>query len=402
MFPQEFFGAGLLHKEEVELRRALNASLREVRRSHTKKEEKPNEFIATTTRCVWSTTNTEVSQEDDQSDEPLEMTKTVCIGTNTMFRIKSDRSKKSDDTNKGKGGSFKKQKTERGQKINKDSQQESELFKKPLKRKNGAEISFCSVKKKKKGIKGIESEPSFQNGSKMPSKSTAGEPTKSGVVGNTVRLNEEMGMSIDIVKKGFKSPTKTNKVCQHSGGQKPKMLVKDKAALYKPLHKRNMKGAQKSKIVQSLNAKFSATVGDETLLSAEVNNDGDIQRDDTSCSDKINKKSFSVQNDGEKLEQIMSGRSEVINSQDKNCEQRLQASNAGHGKLRRRLKHKLKDRKLVCPLGEIYIPANVAKTEDFLTFLCLRGKYLGSLLLIFLIIALKPMIKQIAKALSPN
>ena len=380
MFPQEFFGAGLLHKEEVELRRALNASLREVRRSHTKKEEKPSEFIATTTRCVWSTTNTEVSQEDDHSDEPLEVTKTVCIGTNTMFRIKSDRSKKSDDTNKGKGGSCKKQKTERGQKINKASQQESELFKKPLKRKNAAKISFCSIKKKKNlGIKGIESEPSFQNGSKMPSKSTAGELTKSGVVGNKVGLNEEMEMSIDIVKKGFKSPTKTNKVCQLSGGQKPKMLVKDKAALYKPLHKRNMKGAHKSKIVQSLNAKFNAAVIDETLLSAEVKNDGGIQRDDTACSAKIKKKSFSVQNDGEKLEQ-MSGPSEVINSQDKNCELRLQVSNAGHGKMRRRLKHKLKDRKLVCPLGEIYIPANVAKTEDFLTFLCLRGKYVGSLL----------------------
>ena len=132
---------------------------------------------------------------------------------------------------------------------------------------------------------------------------------------------------------------------------------------------------------------------DETLLSAEVKNDGDIQRDDTACSDNIKKKSFSVQNDGEMLEQIMSGRSEVINSQDKNCEQRLQVSNAGHGKLRRRLKHKLKDRKLVCPLGEIYIPANVAKTEDFLTFLCLRGTYLGYLLLNFFIITLKPMIK---------
>jgi len=380
MFPQEFFGAGLLHKEEVELRRALNASLREVRRSHTKKEEKPSEFIATTTRCVCSTTNTEVSQEeDDHSDELLEVTKTVCIGTNTMFRIKSDHSKKSDDTNKGKGGSFKMQKTERGQKKSKASKQESELFKKPLKRKNGAEISFCSFKKKKKGIKGIESEPSFQNGSKMPSKSTAGELTKSGIVGNKVRLNEEMGISIDIVKKGFKSPTKTNKVCQLSGGKKPKMLVKDKVGLYKPLHKRNMKGAQKSKIVRSLNAKFSAAVRDETLLSAEIKNDGDIQRDDTACSDKIKKKSFSVENDGEKLEQ-MSGPSEVINSQDTNCELRLQVSNAGHGKMRRRLKHKLKDRKLVCPLGEIYIPANVAKTEDFLTFLCLRGKYLGCLL----------------------
>ena len=370
----------------------MNASLREVRRSHTKKEEKPGEFIATTTRCVWSTTNTEVCQEDDHSDEPLEVTKTVCIGTNTMFRIKSDRSKKSDGTNKGKGGSSKKQKTERGQKINKASQQESDLFKKPLKRKNGAEISFCSFKKKKKGIKGIESEPSFHNGSKMPSRSTAGEPTNSGVVGNQVRLNEEMGMSLDIVKKGFKSPTKTNKVCQLSGGKKPKMLVKDKAALYKPLHKKNMKSAHKSKIVQSLNAKFSAAVRDETLLSAEVKNDGDIQRDDTACSDKMKKKSFSVQNDNEKLEE-MSGPSEVIDSQDKNCELRLQVSNAGHGKMRRRLKHKLKDRKLVCPLGEIYIPANVAKTEDFLTFLCLRGTYLGYLLLNFFIITLKPMIK---------
>ena len=375
MFPQEFFGAGLLHKEEVELRRALNASLREVWRSHTKKEEKPSEFIATTTRCVDSTTNTEVSQEDDHSDEPLEVAKTVCIGTNTMFRIKADRSKKSDDTNKGKGGSFKKQKTERGQEKNKASQQESELFKKPLKRKNGAEISFCSFKKKKKGIKGIESEPYFQNGSKMPSKSTAGVPTKRGVVGNKVQLNEEMGMSIEIVKKGFKSPTKTNKVCQLSGGKKPKMLVKNKAALYKPLHKRDAKGAQKCKIVQSLNAKFSAALRDET----EIKNDSDIQRDDTACSHKIKKKSFSVQNDGKNLEQ-MSSPSEVTNSQDKNCELTLQVSNAGHGKLRRRLKHKLKDRKLVCPLGEIYIPANVAKTEDFLTFLCLRGKYLGSLL----------------------
>ena len=379
----------------------MNASLREVRRSHTKKEEKPSEFIATTTRCVWSTTNTEVSQEADHSDESLEVTKTVCIGTNTMFRIKSDRSKKSDGTNKGKGGSSKKQKTERGQKINKASQQESDLFKKPLKRKNGAEISFCSFKKKKKGIKGIESEPSFHNGSQMPSRSTAGGPTNSGVVGNKVRLNEEMGMSLDIVKKGFKSPTKTNKVCQLSGGKKPKMLVKDKAALYKPLHKKNMKSAHKSKIVQSLNAKFSAAVRDETLLSAEVKNDGDIQRDDTACSDKMKKKSFSVQNDNEKLEK-MSGPSEVINSQDKNCELRLQVTNAGHGKMRRRLKHKFKDRKLVCPLGEIYIPANVAKTEDFLTFLCLRGKYLGYLLLNFLIITLKPMIKQIAKALSYN
>ena len=357
----------------------MNASLREVRHSHSKKEEKPSEFIATTTRCVCSTTNTEVSQKNDHCDEPLEETKTVCIGTNTMFRIKSDRFKKSHDTNKGKGGSLKKNKTEMGQKKSKASQEESELFKKPLKRKNGTEISSFKIEKKKKGIKGIKSEPSVQNGSRMLSKTIAGEPTKRGVVGNKVRLSEEMGMSIDIVKKGFKSPTKTNKVCQLSGGQKPKMLVKENVGFYKPLHKRNMKGAQKSKIVQSLNAKFRAAVRDETLVSAEINNYGDIQRDDTTCSDKIKKKSFSVQNDGEKLEQ-MSGPSEVINSQAKNCELRLQESNAGHGKLRRRLKHKLKDRKLVCPLGEIYIPANVAKTEDFLTFLCLRGKYVGCLL----------------------
>ena len=53
------------------------------------------------------------------------------------------------------------------------------------------------------------------------------------------------------------------------------------------------------------------------------------------------------------------------------------AINRLHRKLKRRTRHKTPGKRQVAndATKEMYFPANLGKTEDFLTFLCLRGKF---------------------------
>jgi len=341
----EFFGAGLLHKEEVELRRALYASLKEVRNAHQKKEERPVEPVVTT-RSI-STTARASQPVQDKPDKPV-TTRTVCTGTNTRFRIK----KKSGNTKKQSGDSLGKEGERR---ENGSSHERNHLLTKALKRKDvGEEIS--SFKKiKKETEKDAEETIDREKGVRKTKKS----------------LKKETGKS--IARKELKSPPKINNDMQHSWKKELKILPKSKASLHKSLDNKKVKGSQKSKVVQSLTLKFSATVKDEKQPVTKGKKGSKGQGAVESCSDQVKKKKSALQrNELEKTKQY-SSLSEGASNPDNICELRRQVSNSLQGKVRRRLNHKFKNRRLVSPLGEIYIPANIAKTEDFLTFLCLRG-----------------------------
>ncbi|KAJ7374546.1 hypothetical protein OS493_004884 [Desmophyllum pertusum] len=139
----------------------------------------------------------------------------------------------------------------------------------------------------------------------------------------------------------------------------------------KLLKSKQMKSAKKSRVVQSLTEKFSSAEKVTGCAKRKKESESLVE----TCSNQVKKKKkMSTLQKGEvaKAEQIVCS-FEEINTSDSIHELRQQVSTALQGKLKRRNKHKLKDRKLVNPLGEIYIPANIAKTEDFLTFLCLRG-----------------------------
>lgn len=364
----EFFGAGLLHKEEIELRKALNASLREVRNPHPKKQEKSSESLATTsTRSACTDTNRSGDQKEGKPDKPVVKTKTVCTGTNTKFRIKSDRTKKSDNTNKEKGNSIEKNKAKGKRRQSDASWKRSQVLDTSLKRKECGEIACGSLKKKKKEIEETESEAS-QTSCKVLNNSLK-RKYEEAAKGGKVRSKK----SKSVAWKELESPTKTHKVAQSSRGKKLKILAKGKAAKHESLDNRKLKATQKSKVVQSLTEKFSATVRTEKQSSTEKKKGSEGQRVVVSCGDGIKKKKSSLLNDNIEKSEQNSGSSEVTSNPEKICELRQHVSNAFQGKVRRRLKHVLKNRRLVSPLGEIYIPANVAKTEDFLTFLCLRG-----------------------------
>ena len=388
---------GLLHKEEVELQRALNASLRDVQISHQTKQENPDKPVISTRS---NRTNARVHHKEQEklkgllhkeevelrkalhaslketinahkkkqemTDKPV-ITRSVCTSTNTTFRIKSTLSKKSENTDKQKGDHTGKKtkstkESERGESGL--SQEGSQGLIKPLKRKDVGEIAVGSFKKKKRVHEGRESEapPQSTNTSTKPLKSKGGEETaESREVGSKKSLKEEVGKAIAMKK--LKSPTKRHKVTQLSRGMELKILPKNK---HKSLNNRKMSGSQKSKAVQSLSEKFSATVKDGKQPATE-------RKKDTEGQIKKIKSALESKDKIEKSE-LNAAPSEETSNPDKICELRRQVSNSLQGKVRRKLKCKLKNRRLVSPLGEIYIPANIAKTEDFLTFLCLRGK----------------------------
>ena len=251
------------------------------------------------------------------------------------------------------------------------------MLTKPLKRKDVVEITFSSVKKKKKECEKRDKEGFQKRGDKGSTKLKKGK----GVGEITDRRNDDgkkmkKSFSESIARKELKSPGKTSQVTQSSKGKELMILPKRKAAVHKLLNNRKIKGHQKSKVVQSLTEKFSATVRDgKQPATGFMKKDSEDQMNSDSSSDKIKKKTGLLKDKVEKLEQSSGPSCDSSSKTNKICELRQQVSNSLQGKVRRRLKHKFKNRTLVSPLGEIYIPANIAKTEDFLTFLCLRGKF---------------------------
>ena len=352
------------------MRRALQASLKV---AYQKKQEKPAEPV-TSARSVCTNTKA-FEKEQDKPAEPV-ATRSICTGTNTRFQIKSSVRKKLKNATKQCGDLPEKKKKGIEERESVTFQGISPVLTKPLKRKDVAEITFSSVKKKKK-----ESEKRDKEG--FPKKSKEGSTklkNRKGVGKITDKRKDDgkkmkKAFSESITRKELKSPGKTNQATQSFKGKELMILPKSKAAVHKLLNNRKIKGHQKGKVVQSLTEKFSATVRDgKQPATGFMKKDSEDQMDADSSSDKIKKKTGLQKDQVEKLEQSSGPSNDSSSKTNKICELRQQVSNSLQGKVRRRLKHKFKNRRLVSPLGEIYIPANIAKTEDFLTFLCLRGK----------------------------
>ena len=309
---QEFFGASLLHKEEVELRRALHASLKEAR-------------------------NVQQKKQPGKSVEPMVETRSICTNTNTRIKIKGSAKNKSEKNHKE--NSVKKTKRE-------NEKEESKLF--------STSSHALANSKNKTDVETFER--------RKPGKK------------DLLRKNEE-GKCLQ--RRELQSPTK-QKVAKPLKGKELKILPQSKASR-KLLNCKKMKRDKKSKVVQSLTEKFSAVEKDGKHQSTSCNKRRKDYKDQSlveSSSNEVKKRKTTLQ-DAECVtaEQISCSIEETqSNTSESICELQRQVPNGLQGKLRRKIKHKLKDRKLVNPLGEIYIPANIAKTEDFLTFLCLRGK----------------------------
>lgn len=301
-----------MHKEEVELRRALNASLKEARNVQQKKREK--------------------------SAEPVIETRSICTNTNTKIRMKASRDASKTEKSGSKEHSLKKKKRE-------NKKEESELSWKSdqvsIKSHNKTDVAYESSKVNNKSSSRKEVEKCLQ-------------------------------------RKELQSPIKSHKVTKACKGKELKILFQSKTAK-KLLNSKKVKGDKKSRVVQSLTEKFSGAGNAEKhapMSCGKRKKESEGQSLDETCSDQVKKKKTTLRKtEDAKPEQISCTSVEETQSTTSSsiCELK-QVPNELQGKLRRRIKHKLKDRKLVSPLGEIYIPANIAKTEDFLTFLCLRGK----------------------------
>lgn len=272
----------------------------------------------------------------EKSVEPMVETRSICTNTNTRIRKKASAEVTSEKNHKEHSPKKKKKENEKG---------ESELF------SNGSQVLAKSKNKtdvetlafKKLGKKGL--------------------------------LGKEVGKCLQ--RKELKSPTK-QEVMKPCKGKELKILLQSKVAR-KLLNSKKVKSDKKSRAIQSLTEKFSAVgkVGKhQSTACAKRKKDCKDQSLVETSSDVVKKRKTTLQNaEGVKVEHISCSIEETqSNTSDSICELQRQVSNGLQGKLRRKIKHKLKDRKLVNPLGEIYIPANIAKTEDFLTFLCLRGK----------------------------
>lgn len=345
---QEFFGAGLLHREEVELRKALQASLREAKSAHLKKQGKPTDPVLLAQSICADSRATESKHEEPADQGP---TKSVCTGTNTGFRIKSSVRKKIEKPKTKQHGNLFVKKKDTEMTKTETSQEVSKVWTKPLKRKNVLELSFGPVEKKKKGSEERKKDATQKGSRKSSTKSGRGKGTE----------------GITDTRKDLKSPTKTSKFTQFCKEKEQAILPKSKA-IQKLCNR--MKGSYKCKVVQSLTKKFNA-VKDEKQPATKNSEDQTAGR---ACSNDLKKKTNTLQNDEVQICTQDCGPSGNCSKTDKICEVGQEVPNSLQGKVRRKLKHKFKNRRLVSPLGEIYIPANIAKTEDFLTFLCLRGK----------------------------
>lgn len=247
--------------------------------------------------------------------EPMIETRSICTNTNARFRIKASCDSKSEKTSKR------------------------------------------NSKKKKSEAEERESERKPWDGSQILTKSS---------------ISKEVGKCLQ--RKELQSPAaKSHKVAKPFKRKLELKILPQGKTARKLLKSKQMKSAKKSRVVQSLTEKFSSAEKVTGCAKRKKESESLVE----TCSNQVKKKKkMSTLQKGEvaKAEQIVCS-FEEINTSDSIHELRQQVSTALQGKLKRRNKHKLKDRKLVNPLGEIYIPANIAKTEDFLTFLCLRGKY---------------------------
>lgn len=359
----EFSGLGLLHKEEVELRKALQASLKEVRTVYQRKDGKPSE-----SENVGSKISKNVQDKPPESFD----TKSVCTGTNTRFRLKSSARKRFEKSSKQCRDSLMKKHFEDG-----ICDGTGQVMITAVKRKNDGGMTSCSVKKRKKMNSEELGKVSTQNSdnkvlTKLEKRKIALiSPDKQNTRRNVKKSSEE-GKGKYVAKMVLQSPLNTLKAVKSLWKKELTILPKSKLTLKESQSHRKVNCSQKSKVVQSLNAKFGANISrNEKQLLSERRKGNEIQIGMKCDSEKTMNKADWQKSDVEKSEQECSS-SEDSTKQDSVCQSKL-VSSLMQGRFKKRLQHKFKDRKLVNPLGEIYIPANVAKTEDFLTFLCLRG-----------------------------
>lgn len=266
-------------------------------------------------------------------------TRSICTNTNSRIRIKASEKNKSEKNHK-----------ERSVKKKRRENEESKLF--------SSSSQVLAKSKNKTDVETLERR-------RLKNKSFS-------------RKNE-VHVGNCLQRKELQSPTK-EKLMKPSKGKELKTLLQSKA-VSKLLNSKKVRSDKRSRVVQSLNEKFSTVEKVGKHQSAACNKrkkDCNDQRLVEASSDEVKKRKITSQNAKfVTAEQISCSIEETrSNPSDSICDLQQQVSNGLQGKLRRKIKHKLKDRKLVNPLGEIYIPANIAKTEDFLTFLCLRGKLL--------------------------
>lgn len=269
-------------------------------------------------------------------------TRSICTNTNSRIRVKASEKNKSEKNHKEL--SLKKKKKE-------NEKEESKLFSNSspvLAKSKNTETDVETLERRRLKNKGFSRKNEVH-------------------VGNCLQRKE------------LQSPSK-EKLMEPSKGKELKTLPQSKA-VSKLLNSKKVRSDKKSRVVQSLNEKFSAVEKVEKHQSAACNKrkkDCNDQSLVEASIDEVKKRKTTSQNAKfVTAEQISCSIEETqSNPADGICELQREVSNGLQGKLRRKIKHKLKDRKLVNPLGEIYIPANIAKTEDFLTFLCLRGKLL--------------------------
>lgn len=273
-------------------------------------------------------------KKQETSVEPIVETRSICTNTNTRIRIKGSA----------------KNKSEKNHKVN--------SLEKTTRENEKEERNLNSIQVLDKSINKTDVE-TFER--RKPGKKVL------------IKKNE-VGKCLQ--RKELQSPTK-QKVTKPSKGKELKILLHSKAAR-KLLSYKKVKRDKGSLVIQSLTEKFSA-VGNVSNHQSEACPKRKKECKDQSVaetsSNEVKKRKTTVQNDEcVTTDQISCSIEETQSNTDSICELQRHVSNGLQGKLRRKIKHKLKDRKLVNPLGEIYIPANIAKTEDFLTFLCLRGK----------------------------
>lgn len=364
----EFFRASLLHKEEVELRKALHASLKEARTDSKRKQPNQSGSIIL---------NAEAPKKAQGNYFESYSTKSVSTGTDTRFRLKSSAKKKFEITSKQYGDSLAKSNAERKGKG--FCERTGQLLITSMKRKGNGDTTSCFVKRKKTNHEKWNNQAAAsQKSSKKVSTSLAKKidsaiiSTKQnnrGCTNNT--LKKETGKS--MTKKDLQSPLNTLRASRSLWEQELTILPKSKLTLKKSQNISKVNCSHKGKVVRSLIAKFGANASDERDLPARQTRGDDVRevQTDIGCT-KMWSRTDLQKNEFGKLKQDCSpleNPSSIYSADMKH----VSSSHSLQGKAKKRLKHKFKDRKLVNPLGEIYIPANVAKTEDFLTFLCLRG-----------------------------
>lgn len=283
--------------------------------------------------------------QQKKQDKPVEPviesveTRSICTNTNARIKIKASARINSDKTSKEHSRKKKKKHAEK---------KHSELF---------MESSLELAKSQNK---------------------TDIKTTKSSKTENKGLFSKEVEKCLQ--RKELQSPMKTHKTAKPCKRKELKILLQSKTAR-KLLNSKKVKSDKKSRAVQSLSEKFCAAEKAERDVPTrcakrkkEIEGESVVEN----CSEPVNKKKIKLQKieDG-KAEQISCKSIEEAQSTsfNSNCEVgQVPDALQGTKLQRRKIKHKFKDRKLVSPLGEIYIPANIAKTEDFLTFLCLRGK----------------------------